>query len=64
MKKTLRKGGRLIVIDNNPIKGIAGYSLHADLVVAQLKYYDFQLKKKLQLTPSVYFLEFINQKEQ
>ena len=63
MRKTLRKGGRLIVIGNNPIKGIAGYSLHPDLVIAQLKYYDFELKKQLQLSPAVYFLEFVNNKE-
>ena len=64
MKKTLRKGGRLIVIGNNPIKNIAGYSLHSDLIVAQLKHYDFELKRELQLTPAVYFLEFVNMKEQ
>ena len=63
MRKTLRKGGRLIVIGNNPIKGISGYSLHSDLIIAQLKYYDFEFKKKIQLTPAVYFLEFNNNKK-
>ena len=63
MRKTLRKGGRLIIIDNNPVKGISGYSLHPDLIIGQLKYYDFELKKKQQLTSSVYFLEFVNNKE-
>lgn len=63
MRKTLRKGGRLIVIGNNPLKGISGYSLHSDLIIAQLKYYDFEFKKKIQLTPAVYFLEFVNNKK-
>ncbi len=62
IKKTLRPGGRLIVLDNNPVKGVSGYSLDQRLVVNQLGAYGFELAKRLQLTPGVYYLEFINRK--
>ena len=62
VKKVLRPGGRLIVLDNNPVKGVSGYSLDPRLVVNQLGAYGFELVRQLQLTPGVYFLEFANRK--
>ena len=62
VKKVLRPNGRLIVLDNNPVKGVSGYSLDSRLVVNQLGAYGFELVKRLQLTPGVYYLEFANRK--
>lgn len=62
IKKVLRPDGRLIVLGNNPVKGVSGYSLDARLVVNQLGAYGFELKERRQLTPGVYFLEFANRK--
>lgn len=61
-KRVLRPGGRLIVLDNSPVKGVSGYSLDSRLVVNQLGAYGFELRKQLQLTPGVYCLEFTNAK--
>lgn len=62
IKKVLRKNGRLIVLDNNPVKGVSGYSLDPRLIVNQLGAYGFELKVRRQLTSGVYYLEFINRK--
>jgi ubiquinone/menaquinone biosynthesis C-methylase UbiE len=62
IKKVLRKNGRLIVLDNNPVKGVSGYSLDPRLVINQLGAYGFELKDRRQLTSGVYYLEFINRK--
>ena len=62
MKKTLRNGGRLIILDNNPVKGVSGYTLDPRLIEAQLSFYGFKLSRHIQLTPYVYYLEFINRK--
>lgn len=62
IKKVLRPGGRLIVLDNNPVKGVSGYSLDSRLVVNQLGAYGFELTDQRQLTPGVYYLEFANRK--
>ncbi len=62
IKKALRKGGRLIILDTNPVKGVSGYTLDSDLIVAQLHHYGFKLQRKEQITPLVYFLEFVNEK--
>ena len=62
VKKSLRPNGRLIVLDNTPVKGVSGYSLDPRLVVDQLGAYGFELTRRMQLTPGVYYLEFVNRK--
>ena len=62
IKKVLRPGGRLIVLDDSPVRGVQGYSLDSRLVVNQLGSYGFELTRRLQLTPGVYYLEFANRK--
>ena len=62
IRKVLRPGGRLIVLDNTPVKGVSGYSLDPRLIVNQLGAYGFELMVRRQLTPGVYYLEFVNRK--
>ena len=62
IKKVLRPGGRVIVLDNSPVKGVSGYSLDPRLIVNQLGAYGFELVNRRQLTPGVYYLEFVNRK--
>ena len=62
VKKVLRPNGRLIVLDNNPVKGVSGYSLDSRLIVNQLGAYGFEQTVKRQLTPGVYYMEFVNRK--
>ena len=61
-RTVLRPGGRLIVLDNAPVKGVRGYSLDPRLVVNQLGAYGFELTRRFQLTTGIYYLEFANRK--
>lgn len=64
IKSTLRKGGRLIVIDNSPVTGdtLPYHSnyIAKELIIAQLKYYGFELVKAEHFIPQRYMLEFKN----
>ena len=60
--KALRKGGRLIIVDNNVTEeGVTPYygpGIHPDLIVKQLKFYGFDLKERFELIPQRYALVF------
>lgn len=64
IKSTLRKGGSLIVIDNSPVTGdtLPYHSnyIAKELIIAQLKYYGFELVKVEHFLPQRYMIEFKN----
>lgn len=62
LKKALRPGGRLIVVDNDIVaKGSPAYfgpGIAKELIIAQLKYYGFKLTDVRQFVPQRYILTF------
>lgn len=62
VKRALRKGGRLIVVDNEitppGIPPYFGSAIARELVVAQLSYYGFRLRDSRQFIPQRYVLVF------
>ena len=65
IKKVVRPGGRFFVIDNSPMDGDLQYHsnyIDKQLIVAQLHYYGFKLKKYRQFIPQRFLLEFENNK--
>ena len=62
VKRALRKGGRLIIVDNDITRpGVPPYfgsAIEKDLVIAQLKHYGFALRRGAQFIPQRYILEF------
>ena len=65
IRKVIRPGGRFIVVDNSPMDGDLQYhSNYVDkqLIVSQLHYYGFKLRKYRQFIPQRYLLEFVNDK--
>jgi predicted methyltransferase len=62
LKKALRKGGRLVIVDNaiTPPSVVAyhGSGIAKELVISQLKYYGFRLVGSKQLIPQRYVLIF------
>lgn len=67
MRKSLRPGGRLYVVDNDITSGkepaYFGPGIAKELVIAQLGQYGFVLEDMLQLVPQRYVLRFRNEKE-
>ncbi|HOI57157.1 MAG: methyltransferase domain-containing protein [Methanoculleus sp.] len=62
LKRALRKGGRLVVVDNaiTPPSIVAyfGSAIAKELVISQLKYYGFRLVDSRQFVPQRYVLVF------
>ncbi len=62
LKKALKKGGRLVVVDNAitqpPVVPYFGSGIAKELAIAQLKYYGFSLVKSEQFIPQRYILIF------
>ena len=62
IKKGLRPGGELIIVDNDMTKPDTppyyGPGIMPELVIAQLKYYGFRLKKMAKLIPQRFVLVF------
>ncbi len=62
VKKALRKGGRLIVVDNDiPEPGIPSYygpGIIPEMIISQLHYYGFELEDRIQLIPQRFALVF------
>ena len=60
--RALRKGGRLIIVDNQiNIEGVVPYygaAICPELTIAQLHYYGFSLKERFELIPQRYVLIF------
>ena len=62
LKKALRRGGRLIVVDNDITAKDApayfGPGIAKELIIAQLSYYGFRLEEIKQFVPQRYILTF------
>ena len=62
LHKALRKGGKLIIVDNNiSEEGVVPYygsGISPELIISQLKYYGFRLKDRFQVIPQRYALIF------
>lgn len=62
IKKALRKDGRVIIVDNDmvnpPLLHYHGPYIDKDLIIAQMRYYGFDLVNKYQFIPQRYVLEF------
>ncbi|MEW6041520.1 MAG: class I SAM-dependent methyltransferase, partial [Elusimicrobiota bacterium] len=61
IKKALKKDGRLIIVDNEPVNEsmpLYGSFIDKELIIAQLFYYGFTLEKYDQITPQRYMLTF------
>ncbi|MEW5804630.1 MAG: methyltransferase domain-containing protein [bacterium] len=62
LKKALRKGGRLVIVDNAithpPTIPYFGSGIAKELIIAQLKYYGFHLADARQFIPQRYILLF------
>ncbi len=67
IKKALRPGGRLVIVDNDiNAKGAPAYfgpGIARELVIAQLKYYGFRLEDSRQFVPQRYVLVFRQEDE-
>lgn len=68
MKRSLRSGGRLYIVDNDITSGkepaYFGPGIARELVIAQLEQYGFVLEDLCQLVPQRYVLRFRNEKRQ
>lgn len=62
IKKSLKKDGRLIIVDNGPVNDETlpyhGPYISKELIIAQLAYYGFRLEKYEQIIPQRYILIF------
>ena len=62
LKKALRPGGRLVIVDNDITAREApayfGPGIAKELIIAQLKYYGFELAESRQFVPQRYILTF------
>lgn len=61
IKKALRKGGRLIIVDNDITTNATPYfgsAICRELVIAQLRYYGFELYDSINFIPQRYILSF------
>ena len=62
LKKALKPGGRLIIVDNDiTAKGAPSYfgpGIAKELIIAQLKYYGLELVESRQFVPQRYILTF------
>lgn len=62
LKKALRPGGRLVIVDNDITARHApayfGPGIAKELIIAQLKYYGFELAESRQFVPQRYILTF------
>lgn len=62
LKKALRPGGRVIIVDNDiNAKGAPAYygpGIAKELIISQLHYYGFELEEAKQLVPQRYILTF------
>jgi ubiquinone/menaquinone biosynthesis C-methylase UbiE len=62
IKKSLKKGGKLIVVDNGPVKDTDlpyhGCYIAKELIISQLQYYGFQFEAYYQIIPQRYVLIF------
>ncbi len=62
LKKALRPGGRLVIVDNDITARKAppyfGPGIAKELIIAQLRYYGFQLTESRQFVPQRYMLIF------
>ena len=62
LHKALRKGGRLIIVDNSVYEeGVVPYygsGISPEMIISQLKYYGFRLKERFQVIPQRYALIF------
>jgi ubiquinone/menaquinone biosynthesis C-methylase UbiE len=62
IKKALRKDGRLVIVDNGPVRDSQlpyhGPYIRREMIVAQLGQYGFELVANHQIIPQRYFLEF------
>lgn len=62
LKKALRPGGRLVIVDNDITAREApayfGPGIAKELIIAQLKYYGFELAESQQFVPQRYILTF------
>lgn len=62
IKKALRDGGRLVIVDNDipepDVPAYYGPGIVPELVISQLSYYGFELEAKHQLIPQRYMLVF------
>lgn len=67
LSATIKPDGRLIVIDNSPVTGntLPYHSnyIAKELIIAQLKFYGFELVKVDHFIPQRYMLEFRNRKK-
>lgn len=66
LKKALRPGGRLVIVDNDITAREApayfGPGIAKELIIAQLKYYGFELAESRQFVPQRYILTFRREK--
>jgi SAM-dependent methyltransferase len=62
LKKALKKGGRLVIVDNAitppPVVAYHGSGIAKELTISQLKYYGFDLVDSKQFIPQRYVLVF------
>lgn len=62
MKKSLRPGGRVVIVDNNITHGDVppyyGPGIMPELIIAQLHYYGFKLVKRAEYIPQRFVLVF------
>ena len=66
IKATLKKGGRLLIVDNSPVDSehlpYHGNYIDRDLLISQLVNYGFRYVRHVQIIPQRYLVEFINEK--
>ena len=62
VRKALKRTGRLVIVDNDitepPVPSYYGPGISSQLIIAQLGYYGFVLKKQFSLIPQRYVLIF------